>query len=66
MTLTARAKLAVEMKRLKQDEMERYHHSKLLHDILPAHIVESLIAGDKTPCQRHDQICMLFSDIVGW
>jgi len=64
--LKARVSTAVEIKRLRQIEDENFHYSKLLHDILPCHIVESLILGDNNISERHDSVCMLFSDIVGW
>lgn len=64
--LKARVSTAVEMKRLRQIENESFHHSRLLHDILPIHIVERLILGDRSISERHESVCMLFGDIVGW
>ena len=64
--LKARVSTAVEIKRLRQIEDENFHYSKLLHYILPCHIVERLILGDNNISERHDSVCMLFSDIVGW
>ncbi|KAL7534824.1 hypothetical protein ACHAXR_008844 [Thalassiosira sp. AJA248-18] len=51
--LKARVHTAVEVKRL-------------LHNILPIHIVERLILGDRIISERHSSVCMLFCDIVGW
>mmetsp|Transcript_31241 Transcript_31241/g.63474 ORF Transcript_31241/g.63474 Transcript_31241/m.63474 type:complete len:213 (-) Transcript_31241:815-1453(-) len=64
--LKARVNTAVEIKRLRQIENESFHHSRLLHDILPTHIVERLVLGEKCISERHDSVCMLFADIVGW
>lgn len=64
--LLARVRTAIEMKRLTQVENESFHYTKLLHDILPTHIVQRLILGDRNISERHDSVCMLFADIVGW
>mmetsp|Transcript_19500 Transcript_19500/g.40821 ORF Transcript_19500/g.40821 Transcript_19500/m.40821 type:complete len:1506 (-) Transcript_19500:56-4573(-) len=64
--LKARVGTAVEIRRLRQFEGESFHYFKLLHDILPDHIVDRLILGDSNISERHESVCMLFSDIVGW
>ncbi|KAL7541111.1 hypothetical protein ACHAXR_011061 [Thalassiosira sp. AJA248-18] len=64
--LKARVSTAVEVKRLTQVENESSNYTKLLHNILPIHIVERLILGDRIISERHDSVCMLFCDIVGW
>mmetsp|Transcript_30605 Transcript_30605/g.64753 ORF Transcript_30605/g.64753 Transcript_30605/m.64753 type:complete len:1396 (+) Transcript_30605:36-4223(+) len=64
--LKARVGTSVEMKRLRHVENESFHHSRLLHDILPMHIVERLVLGEKCISESHDSVCLLFSDIVGW
>ena len=58
--LKARVSTAVEIKRLRQIENVSFHHSRLLHDILPIHIVDAIIMGDKHISERHDSVCMLF------
>ena len=64
--LKARVRTAVEMKRLRHIENESFHYSRLLHDILPIHIVDRLVMGEKCISERHESVSMLFSDIVGW
>ena len=64
--LKARVSTAVEIKRLRQVESDNFNYSKLLSNILPSHIVERLILGDMHISERHESVCMLFSDIVGW
>lgn len=64
--LKARVKTQIEMKRLRSIENESFHYSKLLHDILPVHIIDRLVLGEKSISEGHDSVCMLFSDIVGW
>jgi len=34
--------------------------------MMPPHIVERLVAGEKTMSESHNAVSILFSDIVGW
>jgi len=64
--LKARVGTAVKIRRLRQFEDESFYYFELLHAILPDHIVDRLILGDRNISERHESVCMLFSDIVGW
>lgn len=56
--LKARVGTAVEMKRLRHIENENFHYSRLLHDILPIHIVDRLVMGEKCISERHESVSM--------
>ncbi|QDU63458.1 Adenylate cyclase [Planctomycetes bacterium Pan216] len=51
---------------LKQIETEKKRADDLLHVILPAEIVDELIATDDVKPRRYENVAVLFSDIVGF
>ncbi|KAL7546522.1 hypothetical protein ACHAWF_009852 [Thalassiosira exigua] len=69
--LKARVDTAVEVKRLRKLERDTLFYTRLLHNIMPAHIVEKLVdeegkIASRGVSEKHDQVCLLFADIVGW
>jgi class 3 adenylate cyclase len=64
--LKARVSTALQVKRLHQVEIEHAEHAKLLHEIMPPHIVQRLISGESCIAESHHCVTILFSDIVGW
>ena len=61
--------------RRKLEEVERDRHirivrfqeqEKILHNILPAHIAERMVAGEKTIADSFEEVTVFFSDIVGF
>ncbi len=46
--------------------MRACQHSKVLRDILPAHIISRLRQGVHSMYKKHDNVAVLFSDIVGY
>jgi class 3 adenylate cyclase len=57
---------AVQVKRLHEIEVEHAQHTKLLHEIMPAHIVQRLVSGENCIAESQQCVTILFSDIVGW
>ncbi|WP_217360884.1 adenylate/guanylate cyclase domain-containing protein [Ruegeria sp. HKCCA5426] len=51
---------------LSQMEAEKQKYKDLLHSILPQKIVTRLNDGETTIADRHDDVTVLFSDIVGF
>ncbi|CUK10517.1 Adenylate cyclase [Ruegeria denitrificans] len=51
---------------LSQMEIEKQNYKDLLHSILPQKIVARLNEGETTIADRHDDVTVLFSDIVGF
>jgi len=64
--LQARVRSALQIKRLHEVELENAQHTELLHSIMPAHIVERLKGGESMIAESHENVTILFSDIVGW
>jgi class 3 adenylate cyclase len=72
--LRARVETALERKRLRDQESlfleqlqtEKRRVSDLLHSILPAAIVEEFKARGRPKARRHDEVAVLFCDIVGF
>ncbi|WP_214646825.1 adenylate/guanylate cyclase domain-containing protein [Ruegeria lacuscaerulensis] len=72
--LQARINAALEKKRwrvrerhyLDQMEAEKQKYKDLLHSILPQKIVTRLNQGEATIADRHSDVTVLFSDIVGF
>ena len=72
--LRARVETALERKRLRDQEgrlieqlqQEKARVNELLHAILPKGIVTELRSGRRPPAQRHDNVAVLFCDIVGF
>jgi class 3 adenylate cyclase len=72
--LRARVEAALERKRLRDQESrfleqlqtEKSRVSELLRSILPAAIVEELRAIGRPKAKRHDDVVVLFCDIVGF
>lgn len=51
---------------LSQMEAEKKKYESLLHSILPQKIVTRLNGGETTIADRHDDVTVLFSDLVGF
>jgi len=64
--LQARVKSAFQLKRLHEVEVQNAQYVNLLHEIMPAHIVQRLISGESCIAESHQCVTILFSDIVGW
>jgi len=64
--LRARVQTALKVKRLHEVEVENAEHAKLLHEIMPPHIVQRLLGGENCIAESHSCVTILFSDIVGW
>jgi signal transduction histidine kinase/DNA-binding NarL/FixJ family response regulator/bacteriorhodopsin len=64
--LIARVQTALQVKRLHEIEVEHAQHTKLLHEIMPPHIVQRLVTGEKCIAESQQCVTILFSDIVGW
>jgi CheY-like chemotaxis protein len=72
--LKARISASLEKKRLRdreasylaQIEAERRRSEELLHVILPAEVVAELKLTDEVQPRRHDNVAVLFCDIVGF
>ncbi|MEA2630413.1 MAG: hypothetical protein QOE66_632 [Chloroflexota bacterium] len=47
-------------------EEERARSERLLLNVLPRRIVDRLEAGETSIADRHDEVCVLFSDVVGF
>jgi class 3 adenylate cyclase/CheY-like chemotaxis protein len=55
-----------EVKHLAQIEREKEHVNELLHVILPAEAVDELQASGEVRPRRHENVAVLFADIVGF
>ncbi len=55
-----------EARYLAEIEAEKRRADELLHVILPAEAVRELKANDEVKPRRHDEVAVLFSDIVGF
>lgn len=65
--LRARVQACLEKKRLRDEaERERKRYDMLLHDILPAPIVDALATDGEVPPKRHENVAVLFADLVGF
>ncbi|CAK0868411.1 unnamed protein product [Prorocentrum cordatum] len=64
--LIARVQTAIQVKRLHEIEVEHAQHTKLLHEIMPPHIVQRLVSGENCIAESQKCVTILFSDIVGW
>ena len=72
--LKARISASLENKRLRDQEREylaeidrqRKHAESLLHAILPAAAVEELIASGSVLPRRHEQVVVMFADVIGF
>jgi adenylate cyclase len=65
--LKARVDACLEKKRLRdRTEQQRLRFNDLLHDILPAPIVEELTRTSTVRPQLRDNVAVLFADIVGF
>jgi class 3 adenylate cyclase len=51
---------------LKELEEERARSERLLLNVLPQRIVDRLEAGETLIADRHEEVCVLFSDVVGF
>lgn len=72
--LRARAEAALERKRLRDQEAdflaqiqaEKARVNELLHSVLPKSVVSELKASGRLTPRRHDEVAVLFCDIVGF
>jgi class 3 adenylate cyclase len=65
--LSARVNASLEKKRLRErTEQQRKQYDELLHAILPAPVVTELAQSKTVRPRRHDQVAVLFADIVGF
>jgi class 3 adenylate cyclase len=65
--LSARVNASLEKKRLRErTEQQRKQYDELLHAILPAPVVSELAQSKTVRPRRHDQVAVLFADIVGF
>lgn len=64
--LKARVKNALELKRLHEVEVRSAALSELLYEIMPPHICSRLVGGETVVSESHQDVTILFSDIVGW
>ncbi|MBV8606188.1 MAG: response regulator [Singulisphaera sp.] len=65
--LKARVDACLEKKRLRdRNEQQRRRFDELLHAILPGKVVAELAATNVVRPQRHEDIAVLFADIVGF
>ncbi|MBK9247769.1 MAG: tetratricopeptide repeat protein [Ignavibacteria bacterium] len=56
-----------EVERDRQIRIVRFQEQeKILHNILPAHIAERMVAGEKTIADSFEEVTVFFSDIVGF
>jgi class 3 adenylate cyclase/tetratricopeptide (TPR) repeat protein len=56
-----------ESERDRQIKLVRFQEQeKILHNILPSHIAERMVAGEKTIADTHENVSIFFSDIVGF
>lgn len=65
--LRARVDACLEKKRLRdRAEWERRRYDELLHEILPGPIIDQLARSEDVKPTRHDDVAVLFADIVGF
>ncbi|KAF6254791.1 hypothetical protein COO60DRAFT_286934 [Scenedesmus sp. NREL 46B-D3] len=64
--LLARVNSQVMIKQSLRREAESRSHYELLVQVLPPHIIERLAAGQAYIPEQHEQVTILFSDIVGF
>jgi len=56
-----------EVERDRQIRIVRFQEQeKILHNILPAHIAERMVAGERTIADSFEEVTVFFSDIVGF
>ena len=54
------------LKRVWRVELEAKRSNALLQELLPAHIIKRLKKGERLIADRHEEVTILFSDIVSF
>ncbi len=67
------ARLMEHRRKIEESERDRQiklvhfqEQEKILHNILPSHIAERIVSGEKTIADTHENVSVFFSDIVGF